>query len=54
MNAAGLAARTEKPVTKQSAEKILEKIVRNISVQPLLPEKDIFFPKQWQILDLLV
>ena len=54
MNAAGLDVRTEKPVTKQSVGKIWEKIVRNISVQHLIPERDIFFQKQWQILDLLV
>ena len=50
----GLDVRTEKPVTKQSVGKIWEKIVRNIFVQHLIPERDIFFQKQWQILDLLV
>ena len=47
MNAAGLDVRTEKPVTKQSVGKIWEKIVRNIFVQHLIPERDIFFQKQW-------
>ena len=36
------------------SEKSGKKIVRNISVQHLIPERDIFFQKQWQILDLLV
>ena len=54
MNAAGFDVRTEKPVTKQSVGKIWEKTVRNISVQRLIPERDIFSPKQWKILDLLV
>ena len=54
MNAAGLDVRTEKPAMKQSAEKIWERTARNIPVQRLIPERDIFSQKQWKVPDLLV
>ena len=46
MNDAGLDVRTEKSAMKQSVEKIWEKTVRNICVQPLIPKRDIFSQKQ--------
>lgn len=53
-NAVGLAAKTGRNVTKQSAAEILERTARNIFVLPLTEIRAIVFQKQWKIPDLSV